>query len=77
MYNTILAFIGGFVPKFHEMKYADKLFKLAHHCKDIRDIQLATNFNRTEPLCLLSCFERGARNPYLFERCNLETQAKV
>lgn len=37
MCSAILASIGDFMPKFHPIKYAGKLFKLAHPQRDIRN----------------------------------------
>jgi len=38
MNSAILACIGGVMPKFHKMEYANCLFRLAYTRKDIRDM---------------------------------------
>lgn len=79
MNNVILAYIGGFMSKFHQMKYTNCIFKLAHYRKDIRDmIPVIPYFWDSEvTFDLLVNITKGERNldeywDYEWQLCDLD-----
>ena len=82
MNNAILAYIGDFMSKFHQMKYTNCLFKLAHCRKDIRDmIPVVPYFWDSEvTFDLLVNITKRARNldeywDYEWQLCDLDDES--